>query len=113
MQRQSVARYLHVEGHAIFEPMLPIDRESQELDVELAGLGFVEDAQNGNRLEKGCVHDVPPKHKESDYQYMFGAGQEISWRWVSRAITLLAYARRRAVVCPGLSFAWVACVFAY
>jgi hypothetical protein len=66
VQRQAVALYLHVQGQVVFEAMLPIDRKSQVVDIELTGLGLVEDAKNGNRLQKRSVHHAPPADGKAD-----------------------------------------------
>src|SRR5690625_3939625 len=48
MEPQGVALDLHVERQAGFEAMLEADRKAEELTVELARLGLVEDAQDGD-----------------------------------------------------------------
>jgi hypothetical protein len=44
---------LHVQQRSGLEPMLPVDREAEELHVELAGLALVEDPQNRRRSAAG------------------------------------------------------------
>jgi hypothetical protein len=40
-----IIRHLHIKWQVQFEAMLPIDGKAEEVDVELAGHGFVEDSQ--------------------------------------------------------------------
>jgi len=44
VEHAAVARDLHVERRVVVEAVLPIDREAEEVDVELARLGLVEEA---------------------------------------------------------------------
>src|SRR5262245_27741836 len=44
---------LHIERKSVFETVFPIDFEAEEIDVELAGLGFVEDAEHGRDFAEG------------------------------------------------------------
>jgi len=46
VKKTSIPRHLKVEGHSRLEAMLPVDGESEVLDVELLGLRLVKNAQN-------------------------------------------------------------------
>ena len=41
-------RHLQVQRKVVFKPVLPIDLEPQEIDVELQRFGLVKTAQNGS-----------------------------------------------------------------
>ena len=53
MKLQAVTADAQVQRQVCFESMLEVDAEPEEIKVELAGLGFVEDAQDGNGFFEG------------------------------------------------------------
>ena len=52
MKDAAAARNLHVKRKVFLESMFPIDRESEEVDIELARLFDIEDSEDGRRCSK-------------------------------------------------------------
>jgi hypothetical protein len=52
MQHAAVPGDLQVQRQRRLEAVLPVDLEAEEVDVELARLRFIEDAQDRNRPAK-------------------------------------------------------------
>src|ERR1043166_6254128 len=55
MEHAGAARDLHVQRKPLFEAMLPVDGEAEEVDVELPRLRLIENAENRDHRTK--IHD--------------------------------------------------------
>src|SRR5437762_6625600 len=56
MEHDAVAADLHVERRARFEPMLPVHRKAEPIDIELARLGLIEAAEHRDGDKKDERH---------------------------------------------------------
>src|SRR5262245_55188020 len=57
MKAQLTARNLHIEREVVAEPMFPIEREAEEVEIEFPGLLDREDPQDRDRLvERDLAH---------------------------------------------------------
>ena len=73
MKDQIGARHLHVERQRFLETVLPVDGESQVVDVELLRLGNVEDSKDRDhapeahrhvdRVARSALQGHPPRHR--------------------------------------------------
>src|SRR5881296_3606740 len=52
VQDAPIPRHLHVQRKSGLESMLPVDGETKEADIELSGLGLVENPKDRRRLPK-------------------------------------------------------------
>ena len=58
VQDEGPKRDLHVEGQPGFETVLPIHCKAEKVEVELLGLGDIEDAQDRDGLQDAQSHGV-------------------------------------------------------
>ena len=66
VQHAVAARDLHVQRHAGLEAMLPVDLEAEPVDVELAGLAFVEAPQDRNDRVKAHAAAIQRRHRRDE-----------------------------------------------